>query len=400
MALGPGSSKLCETLEYFGSAQEFFRASESSIKSSGIFTASAAEKIKSVAFDLAKRAYEKCQKDGQSILCYGDENYPAMLRNIYCPPAVLYIKGSLPDMDEEVGITVVGSRKCSSYGYEAAQLLSYRLAKAGAVIISGGALGIDSAAHRGCLDAGGKTLGVLACGIDFRYNMANENLRSEICQNGALISEYPPGTGVQKHHFHARNRLLAALARGTVVVEAGEHSGALITANHAAEQGKDIFALPGNLKSPFSVGSNRLIKDGAYPVECPLDVLEQYAPFFPHKLRLAGADEPLFAGTGYAPKPPKKVENSRTTALLVSEPLKKEEKTKKPAQKSKLPEGLSPEAQMIVCNTSKSPFNTDDVIESTGLAVGKILRALTELELFGVVEAMPGGRYVINDDYT
>ena len=387
MAIGQGSGKFNDILELFGSAEEFYKASKKELAQARIFNSSSIEKIKSVSLDSAKKAAESAQRDGQRILCYDDEKYPSLFRNIFCPPAVLYIKGNLPDMDNEVGVTIVGSRKCSSYGYEAAQLLSYRLAMAGAVIVSGGALGIDTAAHRGCLDAGGATVAVLPCGIDVHYNMTNAELRKEITSSGALVSEYPAGTPVWRYSFHARNRLLAALSRGTVVIEAGEKSGALITANHAAEQGKDIFALPGNLKSPYSVGTNRLIKDGAYSVECPLDVLEQYAPFYPHKLNLDGADQPLFAGTAIAPQPKKQKPTPKPQRVPSQ---KQEEKIER-----KLPDGLSDDARLVAESLRQLPLNTDDITLATGIATGRILRALTELELFDVVESLPGSRYIL-----
>ena len=192
-----------------------------------------------------------------------DADYPVRLRNIFEPPSLLYVKGQLPVIDEEVAVAMVGTRKASPYGVEAAEKIAYGLSRQGAVVISGAAAGVDSASHRGALRAGGKTIAVLGNGLDVVYPAENEWLYRDIAASGALISEYPPGTAAESWHFPVRNRIISGLSLATVVVEAPEKSGALITANTALEQGRDVFAVPGPIDAPMSRGCNRLIADGA-----------------------------------------------------------------------------------------------------------------------------------------
>lgn len=395
--LGQGNRKFSDVLNKFSSPENFYNATAAEIEFCGCFTRYQAEQIKSVGLDAAKRIYERCEKDGQRVITYQSEEYPEFLRTIYSPPAVLYIKGKLPDMDNLVGITIVGTRKCTPYGYEAAHLLGYRLSKAGAVIVSGGAQGIDTAAHKGCLEAGGTTVAVLPCGIDYRYNMENAELRERIEKTGALISEYPPGTGVKPFHFHPRNRILSAVSRGTVVVEAGAKSGALITANHAAEQGKDIFAVPGSVQSPFSAGSNRLIKDGAFAVDCPADILCQYAHMFPHLINMRGADKPLFQGEFSEEKSNSFTKQSRKKVNTYSKsPVDKTDKNsenKTENKKEQLPKEISETAKKVLSAFNGNNLTTDDIMIATKLSAGEILRGLTELEIFGLIVSLPGGRY-------
>lgn len=183
-------------------------------------------------------------------------------------------------------MAVVGTRSATPYGHKTAFRLSYRLAECGALIVSGGALGIDSEAHRGALQAGGRTIAVLGCSIDYPYLSANAELRKMISEHGALISEYPPGTPPSKVSFPIRNRLISGLALGTVVVEASIKSGSLITADHALNQGKDVFAVPGNIMSSAYAGSNRLLSDGAKPVFSAADILSEYTSQYPHKINM------------------------------------------------------------------------------------------------------------------
>jgi len=403
--LGQGSRKFSDVLERFGSAENFYKATFEEMVFSGCFSRSQAQQIKSVGLDKAEKIYDECKRKGQKVITYQSEEYPELLRNIYSPPAVLYVKGNLPDMDNSVGIAIVGTRKCTSYGYEAAHLLGHRLSKAGVIIISGGAQGIDTAAHWGCLEAKGTNVAVLPCGIDTRYNMENIKLRERISETGALVSEYPPGAGVTRYNFHARNRLLSGLSRGTVVVEAGAKSGALITANHAAEQGKDIFAIPGNVQSPFSIGSNRLIKEGAFAVDCPADILSQYASLFPHLINMKNADAPLFGGSFVEPNTPSenKAQRSKDTYLkgnrdkIIKAEKPNENVAKVKEEKSQkqiaLPEGLSAQSAKIMSVFGDTALTTDDIMEATGLSAGEILRGLTELEIFELIVSLPGGRY-------
>lgn len=202
-----------------------------------------------------------------------NENYPTLLKQIYDPPKVLYVKGNT-DILNNISVAIVGCRDSTKYGNKATQYFAYNLSKNNINIISGLAKGIDSFAHIGALQAKGKTIAVLGCGLDIVYPKENEDLFKEIIkQGGAIISEYPIGTKPKKNNFPARNRIISGLSRAIIVVEAREKSGALITADFAMEQGRNVFSVPGNINSITSVGTNQLIKDGAIPVCNYQDVL-------------------------------------------------------------------------------------------------------------------------------
>lgn len=210
------------------------------------------------------------------IINIQDGNYPRMLREIYDPPKSLYIAGNINILNKP-SIAIVGCRKPSEYGKKAAKYFAYNLAKQGINIISGLAIGIDSCAHLGALEAKGKTIAVVGNGLDTVYPKQNENLAKQIIkQGGAIISEYPLGTKPEKNHFPARNRIISGLSNGVIVVEAKEESGSLITADFAIEQGREVFAVPGNINSINSVGTNQLIQDGAIPICNYIDVLKYY----------------------------------------------------------------------------------------------------------------------------
>lgn len=213
---------------------------------------------------------------GLWVCSYFDPDYPALLKELVDPPALLYGRGEIQAL-RAPSVSLVGTRKASSYGLTQANRFARFLAQAGLVVVSGLALGVDGAAHQGALEAGGRTLAVLPCGADQIYPQAHAKLASEICRTGgALLTEYPPGQVAQKHHFILRNRIIAGLSRATLVVEARKKSGTMITAHHAAEQSRDLYALPGNISQPRSAGCNWLIRHGAILAADPLDLLASY----------------------------------------------------------------------------------------------------------------------------
>lgn len=213
-----------------------------------------------------------CENNGVKIITPEDEAYPYSLRQITGAPQVLYVKGSLPDLRGSIGI--VGSREASVYGLKAADAFAGDLAAAGVVIVSGGARGIDAAAHKGALAAGGTTVAVLGCGIDIVYPAVNKSLFKQICAQGALVTEYPPGTPPIAHNFPARNRIINGMTHGILVVEAAKKSGAMITAEYAMDEGHEVYCVPGSIFLPTSIGCHSLIKSGAQLVDCPEDILE------------------------------------------------------------------------------------------------------------------------------
>jgi len=211
---------------------------------------------------------------GVEVLTWDDAAYPESLRSVDGAPPVLYVRGRLLSQDEWA-VAVVGTRHASSYGREVARQLGAELAQAGVTVVSGLALGIDTVAHRAALDAGGRTIAVLGSGVDQIYPPQNRGLAQAIVEQGALVSEYALGTRPDANNFPPRNRIISGLSRGVIIVEAGERSGALITARFAAEQGRELFAVPGSILSPGSVGCNTLIQQGATPLLSVDDVLEQ-----------------------------------------------------------------------------------------------------------------------------
>lgn len=271
---GIGSISLQKLLDHFGSAEDVWFADNQQIISSHILSESVCNNLikHREKIDVHKVADEWIKK-GIKIVTLTESEYPRMLRNIHNPPALLYCRGSLPTCEDI--ISVVGSRRATSYGKNTAHMLGSELAGNGFWVASGGARGIDTAAHRGALEKG-NTIAVMGCGVDVVYPPENRKLFDAIAESGAIISEYPPGTLAKAAFFPARNRIISGLSRGTVIVEAALKSGALITADFAMEQGRDVFAVPGSIFSSLSKGTHHLIKQGAKLVECANDILEEY----------------------------------------------------------------------------------------------------------------------------
>ena len=272
-ALGFGSNKLSEILFRVKSVEEFYHSGLSFWVSLSIFTQSEIFRL-SESLDSAKKIYEKCVRLGYKIVTYESEKFPEMLKNIPNPPCVLYVSGSCSVLLKKC-IAVVGSRNATIYGTQMAYEISKDLAKSGITVVSGGAFGIDSSAHKGAIDAKGNTVAVLACGIDYPYLVKNSSLRENITSFGAVISEYPPGYQVRRFNFPVRNRIISGLSQSTVVIEARKKSGAIITANLAAEQGRDVFVVPVQFENPLSEGINALIEDGARVITCADDILKE-----------------------------------------------------------------------------------------------------------------------------
>ncbi|MEA3313973.1 MAG: DNA-processing protein DprA [Caldisericota bacterium] len=229
--------------------------------------------LSSKVYSDAEKEIKNAEKEDIEVLTINSQKYPKRLGDIKDPPIVLYMRGDIID-DDENAISIVGSRKCSSYGRMIAEAFSNEIASAGITVVSGLAEGIDTLSHRGALAASGRTIAVLGSGIDCIYPSSNKSLAKKIIKSGALLSEFPLGTAPHKYNFPFRNRIISGLSIATLVVEAAEHSGSLITARLAAEQGRDVFAIPGDITSDKSRGANRLIQDGVVPVTCVADILE------------------------------------------------------------------------------------------------------------------------------
>lgn len=274
MSCNIGSIRLNRLLEYFDKPENIFHASSDRlVKVSGI-TEEAAGRISSFSPELLNKELVSAQKSGVNIITIFDGNYPQRLKDIHSPPIVLYIKGGLKEEDG-FSLGIVGSRRASFYGLASAEKFACELSSAGITIVSGMARGIDSFAHKGALKAGGRTVACLGSGLNNIYPPENKELSGQIAKNGAVISEFALNTKPLKENFPRRNRLISGLSMGILVVEAARNSGALITADFALEQGKEVFALPGNISSRASFGTNELIKQGAKLVTGKEDILEE-----------------------------------------------------------------------------------------------------------------------------
>ncbi len=396
--LGYADVRIHTVLETYRSAEAFYYAPQAErIKCCGLtpLQITRASKLKLSDFE---SILEECTNSGIKIINILNSRYPKRLFNIPNPPTVIYVKGELPCIDNEAAITIVGPReeKISKLGKKSAYALGLRLTLAGCLVISGGATGADRCAHIGALRAGGKTVAVLGCGINNNYLKVNADLREAISQNGCLISEYPPSISATKATFPVRNRILAALSLGTVVVEAGEKSGALITATHAAEQGKEVFAVPGSISDKCYIGTNKLIQDGAKPLLTVADIFEEYIALYPDKIDVKKAfSTPKGAEKLPDDKMPEKKEVEKQAEskakLQDDEPKEIDASVKNQVDLSM----LSADAVKVFGAINKSPFFADEVIALSGVEPSGALAAITELEIYRIITAIPGGRYKI-----
>ena len=271
---GIGAAKLRALIDHFRSLQDAWQADEAAWKLAGL-DRRAIESLRTVraSIDLDHEV-DRVKALGASTLTWDSSDYPPLLRSIPDAPPMLYVKGELTQSDRQWAVAIVGTRRATAYGRQAAEMLAAGLARNGVTVVSGLARGIDAAAHWAALNAGGRTIGVLACGIDQVYPAEHARLAQQIVEHGALLTETPIGSPPEAGNFPARNRIISGLALATIVVEAGEQSGALITADRALEQGRDVFAVPGSIFSRSSAGANRLIQEGATLVRSVEDVLE------------------------------------------------------------------------------------------------------------------------------
>lgn len=275
--LGPVSCK--QLVNYFGEPRLVFAAKPSDIsKVAGIRKAALAGINKDPAYEKAENEIAQAQAKNITIISWDDPRYPPLLRNIHNPPVLLYIKGSLPPANQPA-IAIVGARAATVYGQRIAKNMAAKLSGRGITVVSGLALGIDTAAHQGVINSNGQTVAVLGCGVDVIYPRQNNQLYQNIQRQGALISEYPLGTRPESFRFPARNRIISGLSLGVLVVEAARRSGSLITAQLALEQGREVFAVPGMADSAKSEGTHRLVQDGAKLTYTVDDIIEELTPY-------------------------------------------------------------------------------------------------------------------------
>lgn len=344
---GLGRKALIRLREAFGCPAAILAASPEELAVRGGLRPETAGRIVAEDSPLFEKACRQLAEQGVRILSLWDEDYPPLLRTIYDPPALLYVRGRLPGPE---ALAVVGARRATEAGRRLTTGICAELAARGITVVSGLARGIDTAAHRGALQGGGVTAGVLGCGIDRIYPPENTRLFQEILERGAVLSEYPPGTPPLAGHFPGRNRIISGLCRGVLVVEAAEESGSLITADFALEQGREVFAVPGPVFGPVSRGPNRLLKEGAHLVTDIADILEVLWPD--------------------RPSPRQKAFEEELVAVL-SEP-----------------------ALSLYRLLGAEPLHVDQLVERSGLTPMEVSDILLHLELQGGVEQLSGLRYV------
>ena len=376
---GVGNVQKLALLERFGEPDAVFYGEKGAYLLVEGMTAAAAEALEDKSLDRANEILGDCDRLGIRIITIRDSDYPVRLRNIYDPPLLLYVQGRMPLFDEEVAISMVGTREASLYAQQAAEKLAFQLAGLGAVVVSGLAKGGDAAAHRGALRSGGLTAAVIAGGHDIIYPAENSQLYADIAARGVILSEYPPGTSHSGRHFPVRNRILSGLSVATVVIEAPGRSGALITADRALDQGRDVFAIPGHLWDEKCVGSNRLLRDGAGVITDVWDILRHYVDLYPGKIKGYRPEEPeRYGGEEPPPKPEKKKRDPALPVLNLAED-----------------NGLTDDQINILRALDGRTMQVDDIIDETQIPARRVLSALTVLEIDGHVTQSAGKRFTL-----
>lgn len=395
--LGCGNKRIWEVVGRFRSVSEACAAMRDRNARADLLTAKEQKAADSIDSSWIDELISYCENGNIYILTYDDEKYPERLKSIFNPPAVLYCRGDINCLENDFSISIVGTRRPSDYSIRLTNALAKELAKFGVVIISGFAVGIDIAANMSAVNSGGKTIAVLGCGLDHNYPKENFAYRSEIEKNGLFISEYYPKMSGNSSSFPARNRILSGLSLGTIVIEAAEKSGALITANLALSQGKDIFAAaPHDLFDKRYGGNVRLIRDGAICLCGLKDILYEYYENYGHKIASA-ADELLInvpepAEKNNAPKISADEQPERTTVKKpVGEPAKE--------TSAQFDASLLSDEEAKVYNTLKASGTAmlaDDIAEACGIEISDMLTILTDLEIEGAVTQRAGQKYIAN----
>ena len=442
---GAGSKEILKLVEKIGSIEDIFAADYDRYSEAGI-SERLCEDLCNKDTQRAQKIVSYCQMADVGILTYESPNYPISLRSLKNPPAVLYYIGTLPDFNKNLCIAIVGTRTMSEYGMRSAYKIAYEVASSGAVVVSGMALGIDGIASCAAIAARGKTVAVLGCGIEIAYPKEHKKLRDIIRQNGAVITEFAPGTEPRGSNFPIRNRIISGLCQGTVVIDADKDSGAMITAKNAILQGRDVYAVPANIDSENSSGTNSLIRDGAQAVLSGNDIVRNYTYIYRDRINVmkminseknSGFNSDVVRNMGVAlrirPETPK---NSDFSAVTKAErgkkndtgsvdstnemhrfktlPKKVDEKSA-PTQKSiessfdstkttvprsggddsaKIVEKLNEKQRKIFDEMPLDRAVTVDYLTKTGFALGEVISALTVLEIKGLVSSLPGALYI------
>lgn len=434
---GIASKKFNLIIEKYSDPFDVYRLEESEIEQMSELGKDLRAKLCQKNLDASYDILKYCKQNKVDIISYGDSRYPVRLKELRDPPIVLYCKGHFPDLNTRLCVGVVGTRRMTEYGRRAAYDIGYELGAAGVVTVSGMALGIDAACACGTLSASGTTVAVLGCGIDTVYPKNHERLAEEIARHGAIITEYPPKEPPHGYNFPKRNRIISGICQGTLVVEAAVGSGALITANDAIDQGREVFALPGKVSDSGAEGPNELIRKGAYPITAAAHIMEHYEFLYGDvmnkkalesaKRRRPDIDRSFEGyGLGYAiglteekdsVYLPPKGKRGRGGADKAEKPTAKRED--KPAagiaadvaatatearpeegnadflgDPKEVLEGLDSTTKRILELIPVDRAVSADVVVAEGISVTDAITSLTLLELYGFISSLPGGLYI------
>ena len=390
---GMDSLSALKVVEAFGSPERAYYAEDMEYSQLPIRPA-LRQSLTDHSLDRAEEILADCDRLNLRILTIQDAAYPQRLRQISDPPVVLYIRGKCFNFDRECAIGVVGTRTPTTYGEKYAQRFGLELSSGGALLVSGIAEGLDSCAIRGALKAGGPVVSVLAGGVDVPFPPQHKFLYEDVAAVGALISEYPPGSPHRGYHFPRRNRILSGLSLGILAVECRPYGGTISTVNHALEQDRDIFAIPGALDAPMSEGTNRLIQQGAKLVTCGRDILCEYWDRFPEKL---SASQPLSPEAAQARL--EGLEQGREeTAPPAPEPVPEKPEEKNTPDREIIPRSVqkdrfTDDELAILHSLGEKELLADEVVELTQIPARRVLSALTMLQVQGAVEEHPGRRF-------
>ena len=398
-------------LDAFGDPEKVYYADERLLRETLSLSEGELRLVMDKRLDRATEILDRCREENIAVICYQDLTYPQRLKNIFDPPVVLYVRGKLSAVDEAAAIAIVGTRKATPYGIKMAKKLGFEITKGGGLIVTGLAEGIDTAAAEGALRAGGACIGVLGCAIDEVYPKFNDALFKDLQLVGALVSEYPPGEPISKKNFPERNRLISGLSLGVTVIEAPIKSGSLITAALALEQGREVFAVPGNADAPNCFGSNELIREGAQLVTKGWDVLADFEAQFWGKLSETGAKKTLptaqgdgdegsfYEGRRVEKRVQEVPETGKDFAKLRIRTDRKRIDNEIKREYIDLREqlsGLSERQLKIVSAMEGKSVHIDDIIEKTELRAPEVLSELTILQIKGLVSQESGKRFTLN----
>ena len=370
----------------FGDPREVHRTSEAALEGKEGVTDRMLEALEDRDLTRAQQIIKECRAKGIGVIGMDDVAYPPRLRNISDAPLVLYFKGKLPDWDRQPMIGIVGTRRASDYGLRTARRFGAHIASCGAMVISGGAAGVDTCAMQGALRVGKPVVGVLGCGVDVVYPSENAGLFNKVIEDGCLISEYPPRTRGSKWTFPARNRIISGICNALVVVEAPEQSGSLNTARHALTQGRDVFVVPGNVDVETFSGSNLLLREGAVPVINGWDVLRDYAPLWEGVLSCQ--PEPALEDL-LQPAPEQMPKSASRRRSADKKAIDKEEDSTYSVLNV---QGLSAQEQQLLELVQGGTDLMDQLAAQLKMNAGALKMTVTKLSVKGLVQMLPGGR--------